>query len=110
MNKITQFHVKNKLRQARAQIAKKGWAQGTWDTLDGCACALGAIRLACKIIHPFGSPITAIEWTQQDYDLSMRTEDHFKKVNNLSNIIAWNDAASTTKADVLKAFDKAIAA
>jgi hypothetical protein len=109
MNKITKFHVKNKLRQARATIANKGWTQGTWDNIDGCACTLGAIRLACKIIAPYGQP-TKIEYNQQDYDLAMRTEDHFKQVTGINNIIDWNDDPNTTRAEVLAAFDKAIAA
>ena len=109
MNKITQFHVKNKLRQARARIANKGWTQGAWDNAEGCACALGAIRLSCNIIAPYGQTLT-YDYDHRDYDLAASTEDHFKKVNHIFNIIEWNDAVSTTKADVLAAFDKAIAA
>lgn len=110
MNKITSFHVKNKLRQARAMIANTGWIQGSWDDCDGCCCALGGIRIACKtIIAQYGKPIN-VGYSQSDFDLAMRTEEAFKKATGITDIIEWNDHKDTTKAMVLAAFDKAIAA
>lgn len=99
---------------ARARVAR-GWTQGayardaqgrelscSWHPDTECMCAVGAILAsrgraseACAVDALLASILDQIPFQS---DLPM------------TRIIRWNDAPSRTQADVLAAFDRAIAA
>lgn len=104
MNKV--FIIKNKLRQAR-KLIKNGWTQGVWNE-HNCYCTLGAIRTATGVHKP-GASAMKHDCSQPDYDLCWDVEEFLRTKTGLDNPIPWNDENRRTKADVLAAFDKAIA-
>ena len=76
------------------KLVEKGWYQGR--DIVGCVCATDAIMTACR--SGGGSPTEAFY--------------HLRRANNIPiyiGIIGWNDAPGRTQAEVLAAFDKAIA-
>jgi len=91
------------------ELVEKGWTKGAmarnkyrhrvqFDSL--CAvkfCAIGAISRSAK-----DRPSD-----QEKLDISARKA--IRKINELDSISVFNDSDDTTKADVLAAFDKAIA-
>jgi hypothetical protein len=75
---------------ARAEV-EKGWRKGGQEDKDGNVCALGAVWRVSGVREdcPHTAPLYAV------HD---------------GSIAFWNDDPSTTKADVLALFDRAIAA
>jgi hypothetical protein len=94
------------LTEARELIAK-GWTQGNAarraDGKDAllsdpdatCFCSFGAVVLASRGCETSGEALTALRRSISG--------------NNGRSIVDWNDDPSRTQAEVLAAFDKAIA-
>lgn len=86
-------NVQNVLIRARALIdSSDKWLQG--DNVRGKRmCAAVAIDRSANVLHA-------------DFYLILR---NFRSANSLTSIVDFNDAPETTHADVMQAFDKAIA-
>lgn len=104
------------LRAARAKV-EQGWTQGARAATDGreevsplspfatCFCSLGAIDAVCRLDFAF----MVDEYARNAYAQLRRAAcgDEGTWPGGLSN---WNDTPGRTKAEVLDAFDRAIAA
>jgi hypothetical protein len=89
---------------ARAEV-KKGWCKNNLISPDGGVCALGAILVAegCPRMYPVPR-----DWIGTGAgEAAHRLAD---AVGETGLIAPFNNAPETTKADVLAAFDRAIAA
>ena len=96
---------------ARSLIARPwGWGKGSYaQTRRGvdCYCSVGALSKA--------STDGSRHWTHTDFlareealGALARAVDGPDYIDAARTVIAWNDARSTRKRDVLAAFDKAI--
>lgn len=94
------------MRRARALIAK-GWTQGaahrtswSWGRLRDSYCSLGAIRMA-TMGNPYITSLSALDLVGALAEAAGTDRE---------GIVGWNDCYPTqTKANVLAAFDRAIA-
>jgi hypothetical protein len=80
------------LLEAKAHIEKYGWAQDTNIAHDGRRCIIGAVQTAQGAFWGGSSAYDAIA-----------------RAIGTPEIAVWNDRAGRTKADVLEAFDRAVA-
>lgn len=78
------------LTEAR-ELVSKGWVQGEYER-DGCYCLVGAINEVRGDSHGYAEAIGTM----------------FKLIGN--SLSDWNDMPERTQAEVVAAFDKAIAA
>lgn len=95
------------LRTGRERVAR-GWTQGLYaidlngDKVDptseaaSCWCAVGAIPRFVRGEHVHGEAVAALGWAIP--------------VNQCVDVVGFNDLPTTTQADILALFDRAIAA
>lgn len=100
------------LRAGKVNIETRGWCQGDeaaiWGLPNGPCCAATAISKQYDLLE-------TIETGQGRAirDLGHQAVELLKSANGLSKDVGignWNDAPERTKANVLAAYDKAIAA
>jgi hypothetical protein len=89
-------------RAARDVIAQRGWMQGNYGYCDGPVCLVGAMRLACGAAHPHGSVSMAGGWV-----VFGAIHGALQAVTDAKDIVAWNDASTRKREDVLAALDRA---
>lgn len=91
-----EFAVENEtlgiLRRARSYI-EQGWCQGRLEDDDGNVCPYGALKRASHFVKK-----------HRPYELLQ--EAVFETAG--TSVVSFNDSKSTTKRDVLAAFDRAI--
>jgi hypothetical protein len=98
--------IADKLDEARALIEEHGWTQGGY-LRDGCYCALGAIAAV-------GDPDFDESADPPRFDENP-IADAFRQYLGVggftglweNSVVAWNDAAERTQAEVIEAFRKA---
>jgi len=83
------------LRKAKGLIRKHGWVQRVFGNSETGYCVMGAIRRASPALGVGGRDAFA-----------NALPSHMRGIVGPT---AWNDAPRRTKAEVLRAFDKAIA-
>jgi hypothetical protein len=88
---------------ARAEV-EKGWTQYTLSDGTGNVCAVGAVYRAAGDHDLFGSPSLAV------FNAAEAARDVLEGALAGWHLPSFNDHPSTTKADVLALFDRAIAA
>jgi hypothetical protein len=99
--------VANKLREARALIEERGWAQGEYLNDGDCLCVSGAISMATVGYPDEGDG----ETDEQDAEFRRIIAALGKAIGcqHSYEIARWNDEPERTQAEVLAAFGKAIA-
>lgn len=94
------------LRAAKAKIEARGWCQGDEASIfgppDGPCCAGTAIARVPTMGWPFGG-----EWPGNASMLALKAAAGIRPTDPIAG---WNDAPERTLADVLFAYDLAIAA
>jgi hypothetical protein len=85
---------------ARELIETRGWVQQNYGYCNGPVCMVGALRLACGAGHPSGS---VAEW-----EIFGAVHGALKEVTASKDIVAWNDATTRKREDVIAAFERAV--
>ena len=89
---VTQY-----LLDAKQRLLDSGWVRHTMQTKDGY-CMIGAMRAG----DPKNYNISHLRVVQKAYG-------HLIAVTGFIGIATWNDSPGRTKAQVLEAYDRAIA-
>ncbi len=96
------------LRKAKALIdTPEKWVKGAYRNASGCLCAVGAVMVATGTDPDgvqAGDKIAPCEWL-----LVAELPDHLR-THGPAGIVVFNDAPSTTHADIMVLFNRAIAA
>ena len=87
-------------RVARELIETRGWLQGNYGYCDGPVCLVGAMRIACGASHPHGS-------VSGDWAVFGAMHSAVQTVVDTKDIVAWNDATTRKREDVIAAFERA---
>lgn len=88
------------LRDARELLATAGWGQGSFIGWGGCYCAAGACNQAASGFATVKNQASANAQAAVERVVGV-TPGH---------LMTWNDNYRRTQADVVAAFDRAIAA
>lgn len=85
------------LEAAAKYLEEHGWTQDVFVTYDGCACAVGAIRLAAG----GGRHEDDETHIQTNYLSSTATAAVSKRLAPVSSLLSWNDEPDRTADEVI---------
>ncbi len=97
---MTKDEILKSLRGAKAHIRKFGWTQRLYGDKKSSCCAVGAMVVGAGLRPKDICPVELPD-----------VENAFKKANGFTGTVeSWNDQYGRTKAQVIAALDKTIAA
>lgn len=106
--------VETTLRQGRALLARPyGWTKGSfrkWSNRGNtvCYCALGVVRHLTAIDDDYGKRPMLVDPLRLYGDVSRMLETNIPRGFKSRYLPHYNDAKTTTKADILALYDTAI--
>lgn len=105
------------LTEAR-ELVSRGWMQGHYyDPETHCYCATGAIMRAVGYLLPVGIPSPDCMLRREDMLIAIERVEQVEQAISAArfpmlgylSLAIWNDQPTTTQADVVALFDRAIA-